>query len=166
MCHRVWLCPELSVFAILHNSHNTIATTKDCSRQFDDDKECLLLACARRSVKVAIDFCNWDKIAISVLLFGEYTCWPTIREQQRILYAKSIPVICFLHRKGTGTDFSQLVLGSGNFTRHRWYLEPTRTTSLNQPLYYIFDRVLKIGIIPSFIEFVVYLHNSQFFFWL
>lgn len=117
MCHRVWLCPELSVYAILHNSHNTIATTKDCSRQFDDDKECLLLA---------INFCDWEKIAILVLPFGEYTCWPTIREQKRILSANSIPVTCFLHRKSTGTDFSQLVLGSGNFTRNRWYLEPTR----------------------------------------
>lgn len=119
MCHRVWLCPELSVYAILHYSHNIIATTKDCGRQFDDDKECLLLTCARRSAEVAIDFCDWEKIAISVLPFGEYICRPTIREQQRILSANSIPVTCFLHRKSTGTDFSPLVLGSGNFTRNR-----------------------------------------------
>lgn len=74
MCHRVWLCPELSVYAILHNIHKTIA--KDCGRQFDDDKECLLLTVARRSAEVAIDFCDWEKIAISVLPFGEYTCRP------------------------------------------------------------------------------------------
>lgn len=125
MCHRVWLCPELSVYAILHKSHNTIATTKHYGRQFDDDKECLLLACARRSAEVAIDFCDWEKIVILVLPFGEYTCRPTITEQQRILSANSIPVTCFLHRKSTGTDFSPLGLGFGNFTKNRWYLEPT-----------------------------------------
>lgn len=131
MCHRVWLCPELSVYAILHNSHNTIATTKDCSRQFDDDKECLLLA---------IDFCDWEKIAISVLPFGKYTCWPTIREQQRILSLTRSPWPVFCTGKVQERIF-QLVLGSGNFTRNRWYLEPTR--------HHIFKPTTELHLWPS-----------------